>query len=56
MAVLPSAGNEESLYRRYSAVRQRERQEEEEMQYFIFGMLTAGAVIVATELFLEYGF
>ena len=25
------------------------------MQYFIFGMLTAGAVIVATELFLEYG-
>ena len=26
------------------------------MQYFIFGVLTAGAVIVATELFLEYGF
>ena len=25
------------------------------MQYFIFGVLTAGAVIVATELFLEYG-
>ena len=36
--------------------REKDRQEGEEMQYFFFGMLTAGAVIVVTELFLEYGF
>lgn len=29
---------------------------ERKMQYLILGMLTAGAVIVTTELFLELGF
>lgn len=28
----------------------------EKMEYVLWGMLTAGVVIVATELFLEYGF